>query len=606
MGKYERGGMIVAKTFVDNFNEIKQYTMCINTNYITCKADFALQFEILGEGEGIFYIEFRNRNLFIEPYTYYDNVARVRAAADIIKELIQGNITINDAIRDDEIMIISSVDDGLKKAFSFFDTCCNSQKMRNINACNQSNNHIATSSNPWENLRIYIENSDIDEESKNQLLANIVKFTSKELHILIVGGCGCGKSSTINALFNMDIAHVGYGVDAETQNISVYKLDNMYLHDTPGIGESPTADKKHMENIKLALRETDSDGHAVIDVVLVIVDASNRDMRSSFELINEVVIPNLQNKDRILIGINRCDLALDGKGWVEKYNYPNVELLQRLQEKAESVRRRIKEDTGVDVEPIFYSALYKYNISKLLSYLVKSAPTTKRIFFAEKINKNPDNFLRDDTSILVKRNKASEKVKELQRSSNFEPNKLYEQVDNINSKISGLERKIETIHIDIKSDKSEKNKISFADILEDALKENSASVNAQEDDNLNKSYCPKGSNETQNETDDDTENEYELVKTDKAQYKDTIQNAMEESFEAVSEEISKGSNEKVRISFINMLSNMKESVKAGIELGQEVGDAIPYIGASIGGMVGALIGGVGGLISGIFKHKKQN
>ncbi len=150
------------------------------------------------------------------------------------------------------------------------------------------------------------------------------------------------------------------------------------------IGESSTADKKHIENIKAALQEVDSDGNAVIDVVLVIVDGSNRDMRSSFELINEVVIPNLHNKDRILVGINRCDLALDGKGWIEKYNYPNEELLQRLKEKSDSVRRRIKEDTGVDVEPIFYSALYKYNISKLLSHLVKSAPTRKRIFFCGK------------------------------------------------------------------------------------------------------------------------------------------------------------------------------------------------------------------------------
>lgn len=565
----------MTKTFIDNFNEIKQYVMCVNADKITYKADFALQFEILGEGEGIFYIEYKNENLVVEPYTYYDNAARIRAMYDIITGLIQGNITISDAIRDDEVMIISSTDDGVKKAFSFFDACYSSQKTPDINAFNQPDSYMAKSSNPWESLRIYIENSDIDEESKNQLLANIVRFTSKELHILIVGGCGCGKSSTINALFNMDIAQVGYGVDAETQNVSVYKLDNMYLHDTPGIGESPTADKKHMEKIKTALRETDSDGNAVIDVVFVIVDASNRDMRSSFELINEVVIPNLQNKDRILIGINRCDLALDGKGWVEKYNYPNAELLKRLQEKAESVRRRIKEDTGVDVEPIFYSALYKYNISKLLSYLVKSAPTTKRIFFAEKINKNPDNFLRDDTSILVKKNKAPGKAKELQWSSNFEQSKLYEQVNNINSKISGLERKIETIHTDIKSeivypDKSEKDK----NVL--------------------------------NEPDDDTEIEYELVKTDKAKYEDTVQASMEESFEAVSEEISKGSNERIQISYMNIVSNVKEGVKAGRELGQEIGEAIPYISANICGAVGAVIGGLGGLISSVIKRRKKD
>ena len=297
------------------------------------------------KGNGIFYIEYNGNNLIIEPYNYYDHTANIQASADIIIELISGKITINDAIR--------------------------------FNNINQPNDSVSASSSPWEKLRIYIEQSNIDEESKNQLLANLVKITSKELHILIVGACGYGKSSTINALFNMEISQVGYGVDPETQEISVYKLDNLYLHDSPGLGESTEKDKKHIKKIKAALQEKDSDGNAIVDVVLVIVDGSHRDMKSSFELINDVVIPNLQHKDRILIGINRCDLALNGYGWIERYNYPNEELLQRLKEKPDSVRKRVKYDTGVDVEPVFYSALFKYNISKLLSYLVKSAPTRK-------------------------------------------------------------------------------------------------------------------------------------------------------------------------------------------------------------------------------------
>lgn len=435
------------KTFMDNFNEIKQCAIYIKKNYIMDKTNFAFQVEILGEGNGIFYIEYKNENLNIEPYNYYDNSAQIQASADVIIDLILGKIAINDAIRFGDINIISNINDGVKKVISFFDACYNSQKLSDNN---QPNNLVLESTNPWENLRVYIENSNIDEESKSQLLANLVKFTSKELHILIVGGCGCGKSSTINALFNMEIAQVGYGVDAETQYVSAYKLDNLYLHDTPGIGESPTADKKHIENIKNALKEIDSDGNAVIDIVLVIVDGSNRDMRSSFELINEVIIPNMQHKDRILIGINRCDLALDGKGWIKKYNYPNDELLQRLNEKSESVRRRIKEDTGVDVEPIFYSALYKYNISKLLSYLVKSAPTKKRVFFAEKINKNSGNFLRDDTMALVKKNTTQEKSNKSQQilndsnenNAHSESDKLYKEVNNIKSTISGIEKKL--------------------------------------------------------------------------------------------------------------------------------------------------------------------
>ena len=111
-----------------------------------------------------------------------------------------------------------------------------------------------------------------------------------------MGGCGCGKSSTINALFNIDCAEVGYGVDPETQEVSVYKLDHLFLHDTPGLGESTEKDVKHIEKIINALKETDPKGNAIIDAVLVIIDGSHRDMRASFELINKVIIPNLQKQ----------------------------------------------------------------------------------------------------------------------------------------------------------------------------------------------------------------------------------------------------------------------------------------------------------------------
>lgn len=541
------------KTFMDNFYEIKQYISCINTNYITDKTNIVFQFEIIGEGNGIFYIAYKNNNLIIEPYNYYDHSVHIQADADIIIELILGKITINDAMRFGDINIISRINDGIKKTISFFDACYNSQNSSDIDSIKKSSGSTLKHTNPWDNLRIYIEQSNIDEESKNQLLANLVKFTSKELHILIVGGCGCGKSSTINALFNMEIAQVGYGVDAETQYVSAYKLDNLYLHDTPGIGESPTADKKHIENIKTALQEVDSEGNAVIDVVLVIVDGSNRDMRSSFELINEVIIPNLQHKDRILIGINRCDLALNGQGWVEKYNYPNEELLQRLKEKSESVRRRIKKDTGVDVEPVFYSALHKYNISKLLSYLVKSAPTKKRVFFAEKINKDPDNFLRDDTTILSKKNNR----------------------ETFSSTINRIERDIETMYEN-----------SF----------NSTKTNFKIDKEQSKIEKKENNN---------SEIEFELIKTGKTQYKEDFQSSMEEAFEAASTEISKGSKEKIKFSFVDVLDNVKQSAKAGAELGKEIGKNVPFIGVTIGGAVGAVIGGVGGLLTSVFKRKKS-
>ena len=370
--------------------------------------------------------------------------------------------------------------------------------------------------------------------------------------------------------------------------MSIYKLDNLYLHDSPGLGESTEKDKEHIKKIKDALQEKDSNGNGVIDVVLVIVDGSHRDMKSSFELINNVIIPNLQHKDRILIGINRCDLALNGYGWIEKYNYPNEELLQRLKEKSESVRNRIKNDTGVDVEPVFYSALHMYNISKLLSYLVKSAPIKKRVFFAEKINKNPDNFLRDDTVTLKKRNCDLESTEMPYTSPSItnvyntytESRQIEEEVEQIRSTINGIEKKIQTIYADKKSEQKSKSK------------------------ELN-SIAKQKKYEQPKEKYDNYDSEYELVKTNEAQYKKQFRTSMEEAFESASTEISKGSKEKIKLSFVNVLDNVKESAKAGAELGKEIGQNVPFIGVAVGGAVGAVIGGVGGLFSSMFKRKKR-
>ena len=49
----------------------------------------------------------------------------------------------------------------------------------------------------------------------------------QKINLMITGATGCGKSSTINALFNTEVARVGVGVDPETMDITKYDLDNL-------------------------------------------------------------------------------------------------------------------------------------------------------------------------------------------------------------------------------------------------------------------------------------------------------------------------------------------------------------------------------------------
>ncbi|MCP3764579.1 50S ribosome-binding GTPase [Domibacillus sp. A3M-37] len=248
----------------------------------------------------------------------------------------------------------------------------------------------------WVSIEEDIQNSGLDEKSKKKLFNNLLNLKTKKINILITGATGSGKSSTINAIFDTEVAKVGYGVDPETMDIQKYELDNLILWDSPGLGDGKEADIRHSKNIINKLVEKDKEGKALIDLVLVILDGSSRDLGTSYQLINEVIIPNLPEKERILVAINQCDIAMKGKGWDNHGNVPEPVLNNFLDEKVDSVRRRIKEGTGVDIEPIYYSAEKFYNISKLFSFIVKHTPKEKRAVYIDNVNKDPNPWKSND------------------------------------------------------------------------------------------------------------------------------------------------------------------------------------------------------------------
>ena len=260
--------------------------------------------------------------------------------------------------------------------------------------------------NLFETMENEIIKTDMNEAAKNKLLKNLMKLKENKINIMITGATGCGKSSTINALFDTQVASVGVGVDPETMEIEKYELDNLILWDTPGLGDGREADNRHAKNIIKKLTEEDSEGNALIDLVLVILDGGSRDLGTSYELINNVIIPNLgeDKENRILVAINQADVAMKGRNWDYEKNEPNMKLKAFLDEKAESVKKRIYEGTGVSVEPIYYSAGYKedgiqslpYNLSKLLYYIGKATPPKKRAVYVGNINADNEVWKRND------------------------------------------------------------------------------------------------------------------------------------------------------------------------------------------------------------------
>ena len=78
-----------------------------------------------------------------------------------------------------------------------------------------------------------------------------------------------------------------------------------------------------------------------IDSAIVVLEGLNRDMVSTYTLLNEVIVPNIQ-ADRILVVINQADMAMKGRHWNKETNRPDEVLVDFLERQALSIQNRDK------------------------------------------------------------------------------------------------------------------------------------------------------------------------------------------------------------------------------------------------------------------------
>ena len=261
--------------------------------------------------------------------------------------------------------------------------------------------------------QLLAENVDVSEQEA--ILKNIRRFCDTQTNIMLVGATGCGKSSTINALFAcgqeeadcIQVAKVGTRADPETKSIEKYEIGNLVLWDTPGLGDGREEDEGHARLIRELLWEEQEDGEALIDLVLVVLEGSSRDLGTVYKVIREVILPELKGEERrILIALNQADVAMKtGRHWDYERNAPDKVLVDFLNEAVGSIHDRILADTGLEVTPIYYCAGYReeggavvrpYNLAKLLYYIMESLPAQKRLAVAAGLNTDEENYADSD------------------------------------------------------------------------------------------------------------------------------------------------------------------------------------------------------------------
>ena len=200
------------------------------------------------------------------------------------------------------------------------------------------------------------------------------------LDILVTGVTGAGKSTTLNALFQRKVAQVGNGVEPQTMELTYYQLNDwIRLWGTPGLGDGVSQDARLQAKIvKLLNKKYVMEGrsYGFIDLAVVIVEAGRRDLGTTYRLLNDVVIPNIQ-PERVLVLVNQADLAMKGRHWMG--NHPDDCLKAFLMEQARAFQARIRQDTGLNVpRPVFYSAEHGYGLGCVLNYIIRHVPLRRR------------------------------------------------------------------------------------------------------------------------------------------------------------------------------------------------------------------------------------
>lgn len=90
-------------TYQQIFKDVKKYFIKANTSHFT--QEFAFQFNITGEGEGIFYAAYKNGVLAVEPYDYLDRDVIFETDGTTLREIAAGNLEIIDAVKAGKLAI---------------------------------------------------------------------------------------------------------------------------------------------------------------------------------------------------------------------------------------------------------------------------------------------------------------------------------------------------------------------------------------------------------------------------------------------------------------------------------------------------------------------
>lgn len=128
-------------TYEQIFNKVKESFIKAKTSNF--KSEFAFQFNITGEGEGIFYAAYKNGIFSVEPYDYKDNDVIFSADAETFINIASGKLSPTDAVNGAKLFVDGNRETAKQLVFlveSDTNSSDNTETIQNEPAANSENN----------------------------------------------------------------------------------------------------------------------------------------------------------------------------------------------------------------------------------------------------------------------------------------------------------------------------------------------------------------------------------------------------------------------------------------------------------------------------------
>lgn len=229
--------------------------------------------------------------------------------------------------------------------------------------------------------------ANISKDDQEQVFGKLSEeITGKPFRVAIIGQSGVGKSSTLNAVFGLDLptSDIEEGTTEIIEKIFPMRDGfNLSIYDMPGLLQSRKKDKEYVEMYKEILPKC--------DVIVYIIKANSRNIGDDCRILKDIVLPICNEssvKDNLIIAVNKVDIigeSFDSNDpdltWDPITNVPSKKMHDCILKKRMDIFEKLISENLVllnnpkAIKPeqvVFYSAVWGYNLKQFLLAITRA------------------------------------------------------------------------------------------------------------------------------------------------------------------------------------------------------------------------------------------